>query len=310
MVSRTCPSLGPDEVLIRVLAAGVNRPDLMQREGRYPPPRGASDIPGLEIAGEVVAQGSSVASPRLGETVCALVTGGGYAEYCAAAAPLCLPIPRGLTPVEAASLPEAYFTVWTNLLERGRLHPGERVLIHGGAGGIGVAAIQLAGRLGAVVYATAGSAEKCRFCRDLGAETIQYREQDFVEEIRLRTGGLGVELILDIVGGDYLQRNLSCLAPDGRLVQIGVQQGASTTINLLPVLLKRLTLTGSTLRSRPTTEKAQIAEALRTNIWPLVEQGRVRPVVCRTFPLAEAAAAHRWMESGRHIGKIVLEVAV
>ncbi|MCU0734833.1 MAG: NAD(P)H-quinone oxidoreductase [Methylotetracoccus sp.] len=308
-VPRPRPVPGDDDVLIRVIAAGVNRPDVMQREGRYPPPPGAPDIPGLEVAGEVVTQGAKVTRPRLGERVCALVTGGGYAEYCAAAAVLCLPIPQGLNPIQAASLPETLFTVWSNVFERGRLRPGERFLVHGGASGIGVAAIQLARAFDATVYATAGSAVKCRFCAELGAAAINYREVDFVDEIRGRTGGQGVDLILDIVGGDYLQRNLNCLAPDGRLVQIGVQQGPKTTINLLPILLKRLTLTGSTLRPRPVPEKALIADALRARVWPLLASGRIKPVVDRTFPLARVADAHRLMESGRHIGKIVLEVA-
>lgn len=308
-VRRPVPEPGADEVLIRVIAAGANRPDLMQRQGRYPPPPGASDIPGLEVAGEVAARGGAVISPPVGMRVCALVTGGGYAEYCTAAAPLCLPIPQRLDPIEAASLPETFFTVWTNVFERGRLQPGERLLVHGGTSGIGVAAIQLATACGATVLATAGSIEKCRFCAGLGADAIHYREQDFAAEVMTRTEGRGVDVILDIVGGDYLQRNLNCLAADGRLVQIGVQQGPKATINLLPILLKRLTLTGSTLRSRPVAEKARIAEALRTRVWPLLEAGCVRPIVDRTFPLSHAADAHRYLESGRHIGKVVLEVA-
>lgn len=308
-VRRPRPSPGADEALIRVMAAGVNRPDVMQREGRYPPPSGASEIPGLEIAGEVVALGSAVTAPAIGTRVCALVTGGGYAEYCTAATSLCLPIPQGLTPVEAASLPETYFTVWTNVFERGRLRPGEILLVHGGTSGIGVAAIQLARAFGAAVLATAGSVEKCRVCGELGAEAINYRKQDFVDEVMHRTEGRGVDVILDIVGGEYLQRNLRCLTGDGRLVQIGLQGGSKTTINLLPILLKRLTLTGSTLRPRPVWEKAEIAESVRRRVWPLLETGQIRPMVCQTFPLAKAAEAHRLMESGRHIGKIVLEVA-
>ncbi len=307
-VRRSRPVPADDEVLIRVIAAGVNRPDVMQREGRYPPPPGAPDIPGLEIAGEVVAQSPKVTLPRLGELVCALVTGGGYAEYCAAPAELCLPIPPGLSPVQAASLPETFFTVWSNVFDRGRLRPGERFLVHGGTSGIGVAAIQMARVFDATVYATAGSAEKCRFCAELGATAINYREADFVAEISERTGGRGVDVILDMVGGDYLQRNLNCLASDGRLVQIAVQQGPKTTINLLPILLKRLTLTGSTLRPRPLSEKSVIAAALRARIWPLLAAGRIKPVIDRTFPLAQAADAHRLMESSRHIGKIVLDV--
>lgn len=302
------PVPAADEVLIRVAAAGVNRPDVMQRQGLYPPPPGASDIPGLEIAGEVVALGAESEGMALGDRVCALVTGGAYAEYCTAPATLCLPIPRGLSSIEAASLPEAFFTVWNNVFERGHLRAGERFLVHGGTSGIGVAAIQLAGRFGATVYATAGSDEKCRFCSELGAEAINYRVQDFVAEIKDRTGGLGVDLILDMVGGDYLQRNLSVLASDGRLVQIALQQGSKTTINLLPILLQRLTLTGSTLRPRPIAEKASIADALRTRVWPLLDCGRIKPFVYETFPLSRAGDAHRLMESSRHIGKIVLRV--
>lgn len=306
---RPIPTPAPDEVLIRVQGAGVNRPDLMQREGRYPPPAGASDILGLEIAGVVVAVGARTASPAVGDRVCALVTGGGYAQFCTAAASLCLPVPDGLSPIEAASLPEALFTVWHNVFERGALRTGERLLVHGGTSGIGVAAIQCAREFNATVYATAGSAGKCLFCEQLGAIAINYREQDFVQEIARLTGGLGVDVILDIVGSDYLQRNLSCLAPDGRLVQIAVQQGSKATIDLLPVMLKRLTITGSTLRARPVAEKARIAVALRQKIWPLLEAGTIKPAVYRTFSLNDAAEAHRLMASSHHIGKIVLEVS-
>jgi NADPH2:quinone reductase len=303
---RPVPRPGPGEVLLKVLAAGVNRPDVMQRRGLYPPPPGASDIPGLEIAGEIVALGEGVAGPVLGDTVCALVTGGGYAEYCTAAASLCLPVPKGLSPVEAAALPETSFTVWTNVFDRDGLKPGERFLVHGGTSGIGTTAIQLAREFGAEVFATAGSPEKCAFCERLGARAINYREEDFVERIRELAGGQGVDLILDMIGGPYLQRNLDSLAPGGRLVLIAVQGGPKTDINLLPVFLKRLTLTGSTLRPRSVEEKASIAAALREHVWPLLEAGRVKPVIHATFPLAEAAAAHRLMESSRHIGKIVL----
>lgn len=303
---RPVPRPGPGEVLIKVLAAGVNRPDVMQRRGLYPPPPGASDIPGLEIAGEIVALAEGVAGLALGDVVCALVTGGGYAEYCPAAASLCLPVPKGLSPVEAAALPETFFTVWTNVFERGGLKPGERFLVHGGTSGIGTTTIQLAREFGAEVFATAGSPEKCAFCERLGARAMNYREEDFVERIRDFTGGQGVDLILDMIGGPYLQRNLDSLAPGGRLVLIAVQGGPKTDINLLPVFLKRLTLTGSTLRPRTVAEKAGIAAALREHVWPLLEAGRIKPVIHATFPLAEAAAAHRLMESSRHIGKIVL----
>lgn len=305
---RTTPQPGPGEVLIKVAAAGVNRPDVMQRKGLYPPPPGASDIPGLEIAGEIVALGDGVGVPAVGSWVCALVTGGGYAEYCSAAAALCLPIPKGLGPVEAAAVPETFFTVWTNVFERGGLRAGESVLVHGGGSGIGTTAIQLARVFGATVFVTAGSAEKCRFCERLGARAINYREEDFVDRIQTLTEGKGVNLILDMIGGPYLQRNLSCLAVDGRLVVIAVQGGAKAEIDLLPIFLNRLTLTGSTLRPRSVNEKAAIANALRQNVWPLLESGQVKPVVYANYPLVEASEAHSLMESGRHVGKIVLSV--
>ena len=306
--SRRVPPPGPGEALIKVAAAGVNRPDLVQRRGLYPPPPGASDIPGLEIAGEIVALGKGVRELAVGERVCALVTGGGYAEYCAAAAPLCLPIPLGLSLTEAAALPEACFTVWTNVFDRGGLKAGERFLVHGGAGGIGTAAIQLAREFGASVFATAGGPEKCAFCERLGASAIDYNREDFLERVRTLTAGQGVDLILDMIGGPYLQRNLDSLAPDGRLVLIAVQGGPKADINLLPVFLKRLSITGSTLRPRSVAEKAAIAAALRERVWPLLEAGRIKPLVHATFPLADAAEAHRLMESGRHVGKIVLTV--
>jgi putative PIG3 family NAD(P)H quinone oxidoreductase len=308
-VRRPVPQPGPGQVLIRVAAAGVNRPDVMQRKGLYPPPPGASDIPGLELAGEVVAVGEAVDDPALGAKVCVLVTGGGYAEYGLAEAPLCLPWPEGFDAVQAASLPETFFTVWSNVFDRARLRPGESLLVHGGSGGIGVTAIQLAHAFGSPVYATAGSAEKCRACEALGAVAIDYHHQDFVEVIKARTGGRGVDVVLDIIGGNYFQRNLSCLAPDGRLLQIGVQNGPKTTINLLPIMLKRLTITGSTLRPRPLAEKAAIARALRDEVWPLLAAGRIKPVIHATFPLQQAADAHRLMEDGVHIGKIVLTVS-
>jgi NADPH2:quinone reductase len=305
---RAIPKPGPGEVLIKVAAAGVNRPDVMQRKGLYPPPPGASDIPGLEVAGEVVALGNGVHEPAIGALVCALVTGGGYAEYCLAAAELCLPIPKGLDLVEAAAVPETFFTVWTNVFERGGLRAGESVLIHGGGSGIGTTAIQLARVFGASVFVTAGSAEKCRFCEQLGARAINYHEEDFVDRIQTLTDGKGVNLILDMIGGPYLQRNISCLAVDGRLVVIAVQGGAKAEINLLPIFLNRLTLTGSTLRSRSVAEKVAIAEALSQKVWPLLESGQVKPVIHARYPLVEASAAHSLMESSRHVGKIVLSV--
>ena len=298
------------EVLVRVAAAGVNRPDVMQRLGKYPPPPGASDIPGLEVAGEIVALGPGVEDWRVGDRVCALVAGGGYAEYCRAPAPQCLPVPRGLGPVEAAALPETFFTVWTNVFERGRLTAGETLLVHGGTSGIGTTAIVLARAFGARVFATAGSAEKCDACRRLGAEVaINYREEDFVPVVKEKTGGRGVDVVLDMVAGDYVPRNLECLAVEGRLVIIAVQGGVTATVSVLPILQRRLTVTGSTLRPRSVEEKALIARALRDKVWPLLESGRVAPVVHATFPLPEAAAAHRLMESGTHIGKIVLVVS-
>ncbi len=304
---RPIPTPGPGEVSIRVEAAGVNRPDLMQRQGSYPPPPDASDIPGLEIAGVVTAVGAEVSLPQIGDRVCALVTGGGYAEYCIAAAALCLPIPMGLNAVQAAGLPETFFTVWANVFARGKLQPGESFLVHGGASGIGVAAIQLARAFASPVYATAGSAEKCAFCESLGAKAIPYHDEDFVAAIMDNTLGKGVDVILDMVGGDYLQRNVSCLAQEGRLVQIAVQQGAKAQINLASIMMKRLTLTGSTLRPRSVAEKAVIAQALREKVWPKLASGEVRPIVHAVFPLEEAAAAHRLMESGAHIGKIILK---
>ena len=306
---RPRPEPASGEVLIEVRAAGVNRPDVMQRMGRYPPPPGASDIPGLEIAGTVAALGSGVHDVRAGDTVCALVTGGGYAEYCTAAAALCLPLPQGLDLVQGASLPETYFTVWTNVFERGRLASGERLLVHGGSSGIGTTAIQLGVAFGATVYATAGSEEKCRFCEQLGAAAgINYRDEDFVSRITELTGGTGVDVVLDMVGGDYLPRNLKCLATDGRLVQIALQKGPKAEMNLLSVMLNRLTVTGSTLRPRTVAQKTEIADALREHVWPLLAKGKVRPIVHETFPLKRAGDAHRLMESSRHIGKIVLEV--
>jgi putative PIG3 family NAD(P)H quinone oxidoreductase len=306
---RPVPRPGAREVLVRVAAAGVNRPDVMQRQGRYPPPAGASDIPGLEVAGEVVALGSDVSGVKIGDQITALLSGGGYAEYAVAAAPLCLPVPHGLTMVEAAALPETFFTVWTNVFERGRCKPGDNVLIHGGTSGIGTTAIQLAAALGARVFATAGSDEKARACERLGAvRGINYRTQDFVELVRQETAGKGVDVILDMVGADYLDRNLQVAAVEGRLVIISMLGGSRAEIKLNLVVTKRLTVTGSTLRARSVEEKAAVADAVRSNVWPLLAAGRVRPVIHATFPFAEAAAAHQLMESSNHIGKIVLTV--
>jgi NADPH:quinone reductase len=307
---RDVPAPGSREVLIRVEAAGVNRPDVLQRKGHYAPPPGASDIPGLEVAGRVVACGPSVTRWRVGDSICALVAGGGYAEYTVAPEEQCLPIPAGLTAIEAAALPEAFFTVWTNVFERGRLTAGERLLVHGGSSGIGTTAIQLARAFDAVVYATAGSAEKCRACEALGAaRAINYREEDFVDVIRTATDGRGVDVVLDMVGGDYVARNLSVLATDGRLVQIAFLKGSTATIDLGDVMRRRLTITGSTLRPRSPAEKGAIAAALKERVWPLLASGAIRPVIHAVVPLEGAAAAHRLMESSEHIGKIVLEVA-
>ena len=309
LVERPMPRPGPGEVLIAVMAAGVNRPDILQREGRYPPPPGASDLPGLEVAGRVVDVGGPVEWPRPGDTVCALVAGGGYAEFCVAPAVQCLSLPLGLDFVHAAGIPETFFTVWTNVFERGRLVAGESLLVHGGSSGIGTAAIQLASTRGARVFATAGSAEKCRACEELGAErAIAYRIEDFVQVVRELTGGAGVNVILDMVGGPYVARNLDALAVEGRLVQIAFLGGARAEIHLLPLMQRRLTVTGSTLRARSVEEKGAIARAVRREVWPLIESGRVRPVIHGVFPLASAAEAHRLMEKGSHIGKIILEV--
>lgn len=304
---RPRPEPGPGEVLIRVVAAGVNRPDLMQREGKYPPPPGASDIPGLEVAGAVVALGDAVTEWRTGDEVCALLAGGGYATYAVAPTPQCLPVPRGLSLVQAAAIPETYFTVWSNVFERGRLERGESLLVHGGTSGIGTAAIPMARAFGARVFATAGTPEKCTACVRLGAErAIDYRREDFVAVVREATGGKGVDVILDMVGGDYTPRNVEALAVEGRLVQIAFLHGPRTEMSLLPVLQKRLTITGSSLRPRTVEQKGAIARTLREKVWPLIEAGALAPVIHATFPLAQAADAHRLMESGAHIGKLVL----
>jgi len=306
---RPVPQPAAGEVLVRVAAAGVNRPDVMQRQGRYPPPPGASDIPGLEIAGEIAALGANVAGLSLGEKITALLPGGGYAAYAVAAAPLCLPVPAGISMIEAAAIPETFFTVWTNLFERGKCAAGDTVLIHGGTSGIGTTAIQLAKAWGARVFATAGSADKARACERLGAvRGIDYRSEDFVEVLRQETAGKGADLILDMIGGSYLARNMEAAAVEGRLVVISLIGGARTEINLSTVMGKRLTLTGSTLRARTVAQKAAVAEGVLRNVWPLLAAGRVRPVIHATFPLAEASEAHRLMETSQHIGKIVLTV--
>jgi NADPH2:quinone reductase len=304
---RPTPRPQAGEVLIRVAAAGVNRPDLLQREGKYAPPRGASDVPGLEVAGTIVEVGKDVADLAPGQDVCALVAGGGYAEYCPAPGAQCLPIPAGLSLVEAAGLPETYFTVWHNVFERGRLTAGQSILVHGGSSGIGTTAIQLARAFGARVFATAGSAEKCAACVALGAErAIDYRREDFVAAIDSATAGQGVDVVLDMVGGDYTPRNLECLAVEGRLVQIAFLHGSKIELSLQPILQKRLTITGSTLRPRSIEDKGRIAGALRREVWPLLARGAIRPVIHATFPLAEAWRAHRALEEGAHVGKLVL----
>ena len=304
------PRPATGEVLIRVAAAGINRPDILQRTGNYPPPPGASPILGLEVSGTVVALGAEVTGWHEGDAVCALVAGGGYAEYCVAPAPQCLPVPKGVALVDAAGLPETFFTVWTNVFDRGRLAAGESFLVHGGSSGIGTTAIQLARAFGARVFATAGSPEKCAVCRDLGAErAIDYRQEDFVAVLKEATQGRGVDVILDMVGGPYVEKNLRSLALEGRLVQIAFLQGSKVTLDLAHLMMRRQTITGSTLRPRPVAEKAAIARNLRDKVWPLIEAGKVRPVIDRTFPLAEAAAAHRLMESSAHIGKILLRTS-
>jgi NADPH:quinone reductase len=304
------PRPGPGEVLIRVAAAGVNRPDVLQRQGGYPPPPGASDVPGLEVAGEVVAAGAEVERWRVGDRVMALVASGGYAEFCTAPGPQVLPVPGGLSMVEAGAVPETFFTVWTNVFDRGRLRAGETLLVHGGSSGIGTTAIQLAASFGATVLATAGGPEKCAACARLGAaRAIDYRAEDFVAVAKEATGGRGVDLILDMVGGDYVERNLQALGVEGRLVQIAYLKGAKLTANFTQLMTKRLTWTGSTLRPRSVEQKGAIAAALEARVWPLLASGRVRPPIYRTFPLEQAAQAHALMESSEHVGKIVLTTA-
>ncbi|SNR24948.1 NAD(P)H-quinone oxidoreductase [Puniceibacterium sediminis] len=307
IAERPVPQPGPGQVLLKVAYAGVNRPDALQRAGSYAPPPGASDLPGLEASGEVVALGEGVTGLGLGDQVCALLPGGGYAEYVVTPAAHCLPVPDGLDLKQAACLPETYFTVWTNVFLRGNLQAGERFLVHGGSSGIGTTAIQLAHHFGARVFATAGSADKCKVCVDLGAEkAINYREEDFVEVLRAEGGA---NLILDMVGGDYLPRNVKALADDGRLVQIAFLQGPKVELNFAQVMMRRLTITGSTLRPQSDLAKARIADDLRARVWPLLAAGRIAPVMDSEYPLAEAAAAHARMETSGHIGKIVLKVA-
>ena len=308
-VSRPVPQAGAREVLIRVAAAGVNRPDVLQRRGMYPPPPGAPSVPGLEVAGEIVAAGEGVAPGAIGRKVCALVAGGGYAEYCIAPYGQCLPVPDALTMAEAAAMPETLFTVWTNLFERAYAVEGDTVLVHGGTSGIGTMAITLGKLFGLTVIVTCGSDEKCARARELGADhAINYASADFVAEVQAITGGKGVNAVLDMVGGDYLPRNIQCLAEDGRNVTIAVQRGISAEVNIALIMTKRLTLTGSTLRARPVAFKTLVAEELQRVVWPHVAAGRLKPAIDTTFPLVEAAAAHARMEAGDHVGKIVLLV--
>jgi NADPH2:quinone reductase len=306
---RALPQPAAGEVLVKVAAAGVNRPDVVQRQGHYPPPKGATDIPGLEIAGEVVALGQGATRWKLGDRVMALVVGGGYAEYCPAHESHCLPVPAGLTLTEAAAIPETFFTVWHNTFERGRLEAGETLLVHGGSSGIGTTAIQLAKAFGARVITTAGSAEKCEACRKLGADVaVNYKSEDFVAATKSATGGKGADVILDMVGGDYIERNYEAAAVDGRIVQIAFLASPKATVDFRRIMMKRLTHTGSTLRARSVPDKGAIARAVEERVLPLIVAGKARPVMDSTFPLAQAAAAHARMEASAHIGKIVLVV--
>jgi len=308
IAERPIPTHLENEVLVKVVAAGVNRPDVSQRKGNYPPPQGASaDIPGLEIAGTVIETGANVTRWKAGDKVCALVTGGGYAEYCSVPEGQCLPIPGNLSFIEAASLPETFFTVWSNVFDRGLLKAGETLLVHGGSSGIGVAAIQMANALGSIVYITAGSDEKCLFCEELGAtKAINYKTENFADVIKQVTGGKGVDVILDMIGGDYVQSNIKSLANDGRLVMINMMMGKDVQVDLLQIMTKRLTITGSTLRSRDAVFKSAIAQNLGKNIWPLLASGKIKPIINAVFPADRAADAHRLMESSEHMGKIVL----
>jgi len=297
------------EVVIEVHYAGVNRPDVLQRSGSYPPPPGASPVVGLEVAGRISAVAPDVKQWKIGDLACALTPGGGYAEYCAVPAPHCLPIPKGLSVKEAAALPENFYTVWTNVFDRGRLQAGETILVHGGSSGIGLTAIQLAKAFGATVYTTVGNAEKAAFCNKIGADAaINYREQDFAAEVAQLTNKKGVDLVLDMVGGPYIEKNLKSLALEGRLVQIAFLQESKVSLDFLPIMIKRLTFTGSTLRPRTVAQKAAIAQDLLNKVWPLLESGKVKPVIHATFPLRDARLAHELMESSKHIGKIMLEV--
>jgi putative PIG3 family NAD(P)H quinone oxidoreductase len=307
LATRPVPHPQASEVLIKVAAAGVNGPDLMQRRGLYPPPKGASDLLGLEIAGTIVALGSDVKDWSVGDQVCALTNGGGYAEFCAVLASHCLPVPQGLSLTEAAGIPETFFAVWSNVFMGVGLKQGETFLVHGGAGGIGTTAIQLAKAFGARVYATDSPGERCAACEKLGADrVIDYREEDFVEVVRNEAKGANV--ILDIVGGDYITRNIKAAAPDARIIQLAFNKGSKVEIDLMPLMLKRLVYTGSTLRSRPDAFKTEIARQLRDKVWPLIETGKIKPLLYKTFPLAQAAEAHRLMESASHVGKILLEI--
>jgi putative PIG3 family NAD(P)H quinone oxidoreductase len=309
MTDAPVPTAGPGQVLIEVNYAGVNRPDVLQRSGSYPPPPGASPYLGLEVSGHIAALGEGVTMWKVGDAVCALTPGGGYAEYCVTDAEHCLPIPRGLTMAQAAALPETYFTVWTNVFERGALKAGQIILIHGGSSGIGLTAIQMAHAFGARVLTTVGNEDKARACREAGADVvINYRQEDFAEVVAQQTEGKGVNLILDMVGGSYIERNLRCLAVEGCLVQIAFLEGSKISLDAMPIMLKRLTFTGSTLRARSSQQKAAIAAQLKTTVWPLLEQEKCLPVIYKIYPLAAASEAHRLMESSVHIGKIVLAV--
>ncbi len=307
--TRPLPQPGDDEILIKVHCSGVNRPDILQRQGLYPAPKGASEIPGLEVAGVVAAMGKNVNQHKVGDQVCALVAGGGYAEYCTVHATNALPVPRGLSMREAAGLPETFFTVWTNVFERGQLARDEWFLVHGGSSGIGTTAIMLASALGSRVIATAGSDEKCQACEALGAlKAINYNTQDYVAEVKKITQKHGADVILDMVGGDYIARNFKAAARDGRIVNIAFLKGSTAEVDFMPLMLKRLTLTGSTLRVRPVEDKARIAAALKQHAWPLLEKGTIKPLIDSVFPLNDASKAHAAMEAGQHIGKIILDM--
>ncbi len=309
-INKPVPRPNDDEILIKVHAAGVNRPDILQRQGFYPAPKGASEIPGLEVAGEVVRLGRNVTGHKIGDEVCALVAGGGYAQYCTVDATNALPVPHGLSMIEAAGLPETFFTVWTNVFERAQLKPGEWFLVHGGSSGIGTTAIMLASALGSKVLATAGSDEKCKACENLGAQkAINYYEQDYVAEVKNFTQKHGADVILDMVGGDYIERNFKAAARDGRIVNIAFLNGSTAEVDFMPLMLKRLTLTGSTLRIRSVEDKARIAASLKQHAWPLLEKGAIKPLIDSVFPLSQADKAHAAMEAGKHIGKIILDVS-